>query len=188
MSNIPLQGQIFRHFEGNLYRIITMARHSETGEELVIYQALYGEYQVYARPLSMFMEKLDKEKYPDAGQEMRFELQKNVIEPVAEQKETLMKESEDVSALKEEEIQQDIDEAEEELNIDPLVLEFLDAGSYEERINILAALHHRITNDMINIMSVAIDVKVEEGEIEDRFDQLRTCLLTLEKYECNRMK
>lgn len=188
MSNIPLQGQIFRHFKGNLYRIITMARHSETGEELVIYQALYGEYQVYARPLSMFMEKLDKEKYPDAGQEMRFELQKNVIEPVAEQKETLMKESEDVSALKEEEIQQDIDEAEEELNIDPLVLEFLDAGSYEERINILAALHHRITNDMINIMSVAIDVKVEEGEIEDRFDQLRTCLLTLEKYECNRMK
>lgn len=188
MSNIPLQGQIFRHFKGNLYRIITMARHSETGEELVIYQALYGEYQVYARPLSMFMEKLDKEKYPDAGQEMRFELQKNVIEPVAEQKVTLMKESEDVSALKEEEIQQDIDEAEEELNIDPLVLEFLDAGSYEERINILAALHHRITNDMINIMSMAIDVKVEEGEIEDRFDQLRTCLLTLEKYECNRLK
>ncbi len=188
MSNIPLQGQIFRHFKGNLYRIITMARHSETGEELVIYQALYGEYQVYARPLTMFMEKLDKEKYPDAGQEKRFELQKNVIEPVTEPEKALVEEPEVVSALKEEEIKQDIDEAEEELNIDPLVLEFLDAGSYEERINILAALHHRITNDMINIMSMAIDVKVEEGEIEDRFDQLRTCLLTLEKYECNRLK
>ena len=68
------------------------------------------------------------------------------------------------------------------------MLEFLDAGTYEERVNILAALHHRITDDMINIMSMAIDVKVDEGNIEDRFDQLRTCLLTLEKYECNRLK
>lgn len=187
MSNIPLQGQIFRHFKGNLYRIITVARHSETGEELVVYQALYGEFAVYARPLSMFMEELDKEKYPNAGQKMRFELQKNVIEPVAEPEKSLPEKPDEISGSKEEEKHQDMDEPEQELNIDPLVLEFLDAGTYEERINILAALHHRITDDMINIMSMAIDVEVEEGEIEDRFDQLRTCLLTLEKYECNRL-
>ncbi len=185
MSNIPLQGQIFRHFKGNLYRIITMARHSETGEDLVVYQALYGEFQVYARPLSMFLEKLDKEKYPDAGQEWRFELQKNVIEPITEPESSLQ---EDTIASDKEEIQQETEEPAEELNIDPLVLEFLDAGTYEERVNILAALHHRITDDMINIMSMAIDVKVDEGSIEERFDQLRTCLLTLEKYECNRLK
>ncbi len=188
MSNIPLQGQIFRHFKGNLYRIITMARHSETGEDLVVYQALYGEFQVYARPLSMFLEKLDKEKYPDAGQEWRFELQKNVIEPITELESSLQEETEDTIASDKEEIQQETEEPAEELNIDPLVLEFLDAGTYEERVNILAALHHRITDDMINIMSMAIDVKVDEGNIEDRFDQLRTCLLTLEKYECNRLK
>ncbi len=174
MSNIPLQGQIFRHFKGNLYRIITMARHSETGEELVIYQALYGDFQVYARPLSMFLDKLDKEKYPNAGQECRFELQKNVIEPVAEPEPFLQEEAEEAVVPDKEEKRQEIEEPAEELNIDPLVLEFLDAGTYEERVNILAALHHRITDDMINIMSMAIDVKVDEGDVEDRFAQLRT--------------
>lgn len=191
MSNIPLQGQIFRHFKGNLYRIVTMARHSETGEELVIYQALYGEYQVYARPLSMFLEKLDKEKYPDAVQENRFELQEDVITSLKKPEDSLLKEAVKSDYLKEEEKQQerqqDQEEPAEELNIDPLVLEFLDAETYEERLNILAALHHRITDDMINIMSVAVDVEVREGDIEERFDQLRTCLLTFEKYECNRL-
>ena len=186
MSNIPLQGQIFRHFKGNLYRIVTIARHSETGEDLVIYQALYGDYQVYARPLSMFLEKLDKEKYPNAVQEHRFELQQDVIVSLGEPESSFGK-AEKQEPLKEEKEQQEKEESAEELNIDPLVLEFLDAGTYEERLNILAALHHRITDDMINIMSVVVDVEVKEGDIEERFQQLRTCLLTLEKYECNRL-
>ena len=81
-----------------------------------------------------------------------------------------------------------VESAEEEANLDPMLLQFLDAVGYEEKLNVLAALHHRITQDMITIMAVASDVEVAEGELEERYAQLRNCLLTLEKYECNRMR
>ena len=69
-----------------------------------------------------------------------------------------------------------------------MVMEFLDADTYEQRLNILAALHHRITDDMINTMAISIDVEVEEGDIEQRYEDLKNCLLLYDKFECNRMR
>lgn len=222
MAFIPKQREIYKHFKGNLYQVIEIAEHTETGEQLVIYQALYGDLKTYARPLAMFTGRVDKEKYPDVAQEFRFELQgpeserqkkesgtgeaqagpaaaelpETAAEPVqsaAKLPETAAESVQSTAKLPEtavEPVQSAApgEHTEGELTLDPLLLEFLDADSYEQRLNILAGLHHRITDDMITTMAIACDVEISDGDTEERYEALKTCLLTLEKYECNRIR
>lgn len=72
---LPLTGRIYRHYKGDYYIVRAIAKHSETGEQMVMYQALYGDGELWARPLDLFMEELDPVKYPHAAQSHRFELQ-----------------------------------------------------------------------------------------------------------------
>lgn len=198
MSFIPRPHEIYKHFKGNQYQITAVAQHTETEELLVVYQALYGDFKTYARPLDMFLSEVDREKYPDVKQKYRFELQSENAERQAE-RERAAKEQAASAAVRTEDAGRadavdtgvsranDVQEA-EQLNLDPQVLEFLDADSYEQRLNILAGLHHRITDDMITTMAVACDIEVPDGETETRYASLKSCLLTLERYECNRLR
>ena len=213
---LPKVHEIYKHFKGNLYQITAIAEHTETGELLVIYQAMYGEFKTYARPLSMFISRVDREKYPEVTQEFRFELQGPEAErqraalgvpsgaaadrkvafvqekTAADLKETFVQEKaaadRKVASAKEKEKAADQGTAEGEFQLDPGVLEFLDADSYEEKLNILAGLHHRITDHMLTTMAISCDIEVGEGDIEERYSQLRNCLLTLQKYECKRLR
>ena len=213
---LPKVHEIYKHFKGNLYQITAIAEHTETGEILVIYQAMYGEFKTYARPLSMFISRVDREKYPEVTQEFRFELQGPEAErqraalgvpseaaadrkvafvqekAAADLKETFVQEKaaadRKVASAREKEKAADQGTAEGEFQLDPGVLEFLDADSYEEKLNILAGLHHRITDHMLTTMAISCDIEVGEGDIEERYSQLRNCLLTLQKYECKRLR
>ena len=216
MTFIPKPHEIYKHFKGNLYQVVTIAEHSETGEQLVIYQALYGDFKPYARPLVMFTGEVDRQRYPEVTQRFRFELQgtdadrqireteaAGVEHPVSTQ--TTVTASQPAAAQATPIVAQNIaaqatataaqttiapvsPAEDEEPALDPLVLEFLDADSYEEKLNILAGLHHRITNEMITTMAISCDIEVNDGEPEERYEELKNCLLTMEKFECNRLR
>ena len=66
--------RVYRHFKGRCYLVEDVARHSETGEEYVVYRQLYGEGKLWIRPKEMFLEPVDRVRYPDCKQEYRFEL------------------------------------------------------------------------------------------------------------------
>lgn len=70
-----LKKRVYKHFKGNYYYVEDIAKHTETGELMVVYRALYGEGDLYVRPIDMFSSIVDKEKYPDVEQTYRFELQ-----------------------------------------------------------------------------------------------------------------
>ena len=199
MTFIPKPHEIYKHFKGNLYQIVTIAQHSETEEQLVIYQAMYGDFKTYARPLAMFTSEVDKVKYPEVQQRFRFELQ-------GADADRQTRESDAVSGAQTTTAQDAATGAAQtataqdaatgaaqtataqEPALDPLVLEFLDADSYEQKLNILAGLHHRITDEMITTMAIACDIEVNDGETEERYEELKNCLLTMEKFECNRLR
>ena len=213
MTFIPKPHEIYKHFKGNLYQIVTIAQHSETGEQLVIYQAMYGDFKTYARPLAMFTSEVDKVKYPEVQQRFRFELQGADADRQTRESDTVSgaqtttqtaptataqpatTQTAATGAAPTASVETQpvalaahIEVAEEEPALDSLVLEFLDADSYEQKLNILAGLHHRITDEMITTMAIACDIEVNDGETEERYEELKNCLLTMEKFECNRLR
>ena len=67
--------RIYRHFKGDYYLLVDIAKHSETSEDYVVYRKLYDDGSLWVRPLDMFMEEVDHDKYPEVEQKYRFQLQ-----------------------------------------------------------------------------------------------------------------
>ena len=76
----PKAGEVYRHFKGNLYEVLGIAAHTETSEKLVVYRDCNNAERVFARPLDMFMSKVDHIKYPFVRAKYRFTLEAEAVE------------------------------------------------------------------------------------------------------------
>lgn len=158
MSRRPEVGETYRHFKNKNYKIIAIAHHSETGEELVIYQALYGDGMVCARPLDMFVSEVDHEKYPEVKQKYRFEK----IEDAPVESKTV-----------------------DQMTAEEKMMAFFDTDDLEARYRILLKMREEITDTMIDNMAVVMDIVIPDGDITMRYDSLKRAIQTKQRYEQN---
>ncbi len=196
-------GGIYKHFKGKLYQVKCIAYHSETKEKMVVYQALYGDYSVYVRPYNMFMSPVDSVKYPEVQQKYRFEqvfpdgsgMPQNVKDvksagaQFAKVPEPLYGKTAEAKYGKEAE--QQCAKAPETGNseeIDPRLERFLDAATYEEKLEVLAGIRDSLNDKLIDAMAVSLDVEVPEGSIDSRYVSLRNCIRAHAKYESLRLR
>lgn len=207
MRDNPKELQVYRHFKGNCYQVLNIAKHTETEEELVIYRSLYEPQKIYARPLSMFMEEVDRKKYPEAGQKYRFELltgnetgqaQKAVSANAAER---LQEKNEEKPANEQ---KRPADEQEQSAGngtvtdsakadfdgfvIDAELEKFLDEKSYEKKLERLVYLKKKADDEMLNTIAMSLDLELSKSSVEEKYAEILDCLKTLEKYECNRLR
>lgn len=212
--NIPKTGEIYKHFKNKMYQIVTIATHSETGEKLVIYQALYGDYSCCARPLDMFMSEVDREKYKDVEQKYRFELvDRDSLEKIhIEENNNSMKIStkevnetrndsninhvstsinseNSINTNNDTNVNTNSEDVYDEEKINPDLLAFLEADTYETKRALLVAMRDRIDDSLINAMAASLDVSIDEGDLDKRFMHLLNSVSIMEKYEVvNRLR
>ena len=150
MRDIPVKGEKYRHFKGNDYEIYFPVKTPE---------------KIFARPLTMFMSEVDHEKYPNAGQEYRFE-------KIADAPDSGYSENDDEGLE----------------SVPPLLLEFLDADTYADKLVIFDRMKNSITDEMIDAIAVSLDTEVDKLPLEERYRQIKDILLMHESYETTRLR
>ena len=200
MDRIPKPGEFYRHFKNKMYQIVAVASHSETGEKLVIYQALYGDYGIYARPLDNFLSPVDREKYPQAEQKFRFEKTEpgcgNEAEPEQGTREKTLEQSRRNCGLAGRGVvsaERDggwgfspIEPVPDQPN--PLLIEFLDAESTEEQLAVLRRMEGCVGKRELDSVCVYLDISTRYGSLEEQTEGIRRYLKLQMHYDASRLR
>lgn len=184
-------GDIYRHFRGNFYQIVTVGKHADSLEEYVVYQALYGTFEVYIRSIQDFFVVLDKNQYQEAQQKYRFErvgkdeldLNKNVI--VSDTK----KEEVEVAKKEEEndEVERFIEESDNKEGMRQF-MKFLDAETYKEKLELFTKMQGKLDERILTNIAVSLDLVVDERNMEESCQIIIKNLEQRSKFECFRLR
>ena len=255
-NTMPVVGGFYRHFKNRLYQVLHLAVDANTEEQLVVYQALYGDFKVYVRPLKEFISEVDHEKYPDVQQKFRFvkvvlRRAEQVPAEAADHSEKMCHEKNGKTTGQDRQNEQpntgkygvddgagqadglwqqnagngvtqgripiaenkgqsrtgdspssesfassqntDAEHAESEDSEDigtvhPLLMKFLDAETYDQRLGIFDEMEGIADMHMLNAVAASLDVTLGDTTIEEAFSLIRDNLATQKKYECSRWR
>jgi len=152
MKRKVFPGEFYRHFKNKLYQIITIAIDSESGEPMVVYQALYDDFRTYVRPLEMFLSEVDRNKYPQVEQRYRFE---RVVLPAHSFVENVLP-----------------NEGEGDFP-HPDLLRFLEAETPAAKIASLEALKKTAGQSELESIYVVLDMKPQTGTVAEQLENIQ---------------
>lgn len=165
----PIPGQIYRNSKHQIYQIITVAQHTQTGEKLVVYQAMYPDFQIYARPLALF--------------DSEFEKTSDFVECPKKQKENTVQEHSKLS----QNAQLCLEEPTSG-TVNPVLLEFLEASTIHEKLNVICDNKKIIDKKCISDLAVALDITIEDNDLDTQYEELVSCLNTMKRFEVGRLR
>lgn len=172
---IPAAGQLFQDKEGAIFQFILAAAEKGKSGKVAVYQELSGEYGIYAMDYGEFLKEMTPRSPGKEGQ-IPAETVNIPEKPVREPEKVI---------LQPEVTNESIDRKEE---IHPLLLSFLEADTYEEKLNVITGGRKHLNDRLINHMAISIDCIVDEGKLEDRIDHLIYCLKTHARFEDKRLR
>lgn len=198
-ERIVRPGEFYRHFKNKLYQIVAVARHSETGESMVVYQALYGDYGVYVRPYDMFTSEVDHEKYPEVTQQWRFERvepEQNAAGMAAGCGQAAMGNGQAAAGNGQVAAgtgqvagnRQDSRRYYADRTPDPAFLQFLDTEDFDLRMECLKALDERVTQQELDSIYLVLDMKPEQGSLQEQLYAVRRFLTMQKRYDGSRLR
>lgn len=196
----PRPGDIYQHFKGNKYQVTAIAVDAETLEKCVVYQALYGEFTTYVRKYAEFVSEVDKEKYPQVSCKYRFSSMEELASSETFAPEVSGKESANEgagTATKSGEVQateqpgydmRELKSPEDEGEVNPDLLAFLEAETPSEKIEVLERIKERITESILCAIEASMDISYEDEKLEERVYYIQNYLRTRERYEGTRLR
>ncbi len=217
----PRIGDLYRHFKGNLYQVTAIGKDATTLQKVVVYQALYGDYETYVRSYDEFVSEVDYEKYPEVTAKYRFtpvgrggegirtvvsdtesegEVQSTpsveeneVPEPKPVMEHTVRvnhNETDDVVEKTPKKLHRRsaVSGVDPHTGISRRMLAFLDTDDMDEKYELLTDMmvEGELTDQIVDNLAASLDVVIDEGKLDDRYDQLRICIRTKAKYELQR--
>lgn len=216
MNRIPRPGEFYRDIENKLYQIMTIAEYTETGEVLVVYQALYGTYPVFAMPLLQFNRRADKGKPSRIEQEYQFEPVKFLSRKLSSNREPEPEEflDEEGEGLDEEGVALDEEgESFGELCFEEVSMEekssfeesmeesgrngseaiewlerFLDADRYEKQLEVLAQMRGKVGKRELDSICLVLGIPASSGDEESQISNIKKHLETRMRYDNRRLR
>ena len=179
MEKTPRSGEIFYLTKDKPYQIITMGINKETCENMVIYQALFGDYSTYVLPLAKFMEEVQGEA-SKLHTPIKDRLKEDTyIQPDNEQSDMLV---DDITYSCE------VTDDDSHDKVNKVLLRFLDEASYTGKLEVITDNIKAIDDRLINDMAASLDCTVDDGPVDQRLHGLIYCLKQLSRFEVNRLR